>query len=128
MTEPLDSRLLARLREVLDERPVTEAELRALAEEADGWERSLRAQVDASERRLEALVADPESSLADLARELRRVVMLHPALTDARALLDRLETRARELRTAWLLGQATAAHPLSMDAHNPPSAERRTSR
>ena len=125
MTESLDSRLLARLREVLDERPVTEAELRALAEDADGWERSLRAQVEASERRLELLVADPESSLADLARELRRVVLLHPALTDARELLERLETRARELRTAWLLHQATAAHPLSMDAHNPGRARSR---
>src|SRR5512146_1600209 len=126
MTEPLDSRLLARLREVLDERPVTEAELRALAEDADGWERSLRAQVEASERQLEALVADPESSLADLARELRRVVLLHPALSDARELLERLETRARELRTAWLLDQATGAHPLSMDAHNPAEARGRT--
>lgn len=127
MAEPLDSRLLARLREVLDERPVTEAELRALAEEADGWARALRAQVEASERQLETLVADPESSLADLARELRRVVLLHPALTDARELLDRLETRARELRTAWLLDQAAAAHPLSMDPHSPARAEGRTS-
>jgi hypothetical protein len=128
MTQPLDSRLLARLRDLLDERPATEAELRSLAEDADGWERSLRAQVEASERRLEALVADPESSLADLARELRRVVLLHPALTDARELLERLETRARELRTAWLLGQASAANPLSMDAHNPARAAGRTPR
>lgn len=113
MSDSLDSRLLARLREVLGESPVTEAELRALIEQADGWARALRAHVESSERRLESLAADAESPLAEVARELRRVDLLHPALTDALALLESLEARARQLRTAWLLHQATApTHPL----------------
>lgn len=100
---------MARLRAVLREQPVTESELRVLSEQADGWARSLGAHVDASERRLDALVADPSSSLAELAQELRRLVQLQPALAEARSLVAELEERARRLRTGWLLHQASAA-------------------
>ncbi len=108
MPGALDSRLLARLREVLADRVVTEAELRLLVDQADGWTRSLRAQVEASEARLELLIADPESALSELAAELRRVELLLPALSEAYSLYAQLETRARQLRTAWLLEQAAS--------------------
>lgn len=67
-----------RVRAVLAERPVTEAELRALVEQVGGWARSLRGQVEASERRLEALIAEQASSLRELAAQLRRVDLLLP--------------------------------------------------
>lgn len=108
----LDSDLLTRLRRVVANRPVTEGELRSLGEEAEGWARDLRAQVEASERRLDALAADPASSVVELARELRRVERLYPTLAEAEVLLVRLEKRARQLRTGWLLDQAAAEHPL----------------
>jgi len=37
MAEPLDFALIRRLREVRDSRPATEAELRALTEQAEAW-------------------------------------------------------------------------------------------
>lgn len=105
----LDSDLLTRLREALGDRAVTEAELRSLVAQADGWARTVRGQVEASERRLARLAANPTTPLAELARELRRVELLLPALTDAEDLLAALEARARRERTAWLLRQAGAA-------------------
>jgi predicted RNase H-like nuclease (RuvC/YqgF family) len=115
-TDLPDSRLLSRLRDALDEGRLTEAELRAVIEEADGWARSLRAQVEASERRLERLGADPESSLTELAQELRRVELLLPALREARTLLTRLEERARQVRTMRLLQQAVTVRPFAAAA------------
>ena len=111
MLEVLDRRLLTRVREVLDERPVTEAELRALGEELDGRARVLRAQIEGSERRLERLAGDPACPLAELAQELRRVEALRPALAEASSLLAGLEVRGRRLRTEWLLRQAAAPAP-----------------
>ena len=105
MKEPLDFALLTRLREVLGERPATETELRTLGEQVDAWARTLQAQTESSERRLEALVADPNAPLTEIADELRRVAKLRPALTEVTGLLGELETRTRALRTAWL------AHP-----------------
>ena len=105
MKEPLDFALLTRLREVLGERPATETELRTLGEQGDAWARTLQAQTESSERRLEALVADPNAPLTEIADELRRVARLRPALTEVTGLLTELETRTRALRTAWL------AHP-----------------
>jgi hypothetical protein len=102
VTESLDSALAARLRDVLTERPVTEAELRKLSEQADGWARTLEGQIHASERRLRELVADPASPLAEIAAELRRVEILRPELEEFRSLLAELELRAHELRGAWL--------------------------
>jgi hypothetical protein len=103
---------------VVDQRPVTESELRALVEATDGWARALQAQVDASERRLATLTRDPASPLAELARELRRVELLQPALEEASALLAGLEARARRLRIEWLLSYA--GMPTGQDTPVPP--------
>jgi hypothetical protein len=112
LTETLDFALTVRLREVLGDSPATEAELRTLTEQADGWARALLAQIEASERRLGELTSDPASPIADMAGELRRVETLRPELEELRSLLTRLEERARELRTAWLLHQAESTRPL----------------
>ena len=98
--------LTARLRDVLADRPATESELRGLAEEADAWRRALEAQIDASERRVEELSADPAGSLAPIASELQRIEALRPELVEVTSLHEELEQRARELRTEWLLRQA----------------------
>ncbi len=105
MVGTLDFALLTQLREVLGDQPATETELRTLGEQGDAWARTLQAQTRSSERRLEALVADPDASLSEIAAELRRVARLRPALTEVTELLGELETRTRVLRTAWL------AHP-----------------
>ena len=89
LTGTLDFALLTRLREVLGDQPATETELRTLGEQADAWARTLQAQTESSERRLEALVADPSASL-----------------TEVTGLLGELETRTRTLRTAWLTHQS----------------------
>ncbi len=109
LPEPLDFALIRRLREVLDRRPATETELRTLKEQAEGWQRAVSGQLEASERRLLRLNANPASSLAQIAGELRRVEKLRPQLDEVRSLLGDLESRARELRTEWLLSQATSA-------------------
>ncbi len=109
MAEPLDFALIKRLREVLDRRPATETELRTLKEQAEAWQRAVTGQIQASERRIRRLDSNPASSLATIASELRRVEKLHPQLNEVRSLLADLEERARELRTEWLLSQATSA-------------------
>src|SRR4051794_9636306 len=98
-----DLALLTRLREVLGDEPVTEAELRTLTEQADGLVRALRAQLAGSERRVDELNEDADSSLTEIAAELHRVESLRPRLDEAQSLLADLDTRARELRTQWLL-------------------------
>jgi hypothetical protein len=108
MAEPLDFALIKRLREVLESRLATESELRTLSEQAEAWERTLNGQIEASERRLRRLNANPASSLAQIASELRRVEKLRPQLNEVRSLLADLEARARQLRTEWLLSQATS--------------------
>jgi chromosome segregation ATPase len=113
MAEPLDFALIRRLREVRDSRPATEAELRALTEQAEAWALTVSGQIDASERRIRRLSENPGSSLAQIAEELRRVERLRPQLNEVRTLLADLETRARQLRTEWLLSQATSARPQS---------------
>ncbi len=109
MPEPLDFALIKRLREVLDRRPATETELRMLTEQAEAWQRTLSGQLEGSERRLRRLNANPASSLAQIAGELRRVEKLRPQLDEVRSLVADLEKRAREVRTEWLLSQATSA-------------------
>jgi predicted RNase H-like nuclease (RuvC/YqgF family) len=111
--ETLDSALTARLREVLASGSATETDLRELATKGDGWARTLRAQILASERALRKLNADPGSPLTSIAEELRRIETLRPQLREVRSLLDELEARGRELRTAWLLRQAGASKPSS---------------
>ena len=106
MVQTPDLVLLDRLREVLANQPTTETELRTLIEQADGLVRTLGAHMAGSERRLSELTDDPDSSLKEIAAELHRVDGLRPRLEEARALLTELETRARELRTSWLLRQA----------------------
>jgi hypothetical protein len=107
--EAISSALTERLREVLDDRPATESELRSLAEEADAWARTLRAQIGSSERRVRELSADPAAALAPIASELRRIESLRPALVELNSLMGALERRARSLRTEWLLRQADSA-------------------
>jgi hypothetical protein len=102
VAETLNVAVLSRLRDVLADEPVTESELRALSEHADGWVRALRGQVDASERRLDELAGDPDTPLTELAAELRRIDALLPALAEAQALVAALEARARTLRSAWV--------------------------
>jgi hypothetical protein len=119
LSETLDFALLTRLREVLHDQPATETELRALGEQGDAWARTLKAQTEASERRLEALIADPDAALAEMADELRRVARLRPALTEVTELLVELETRTRALRTAWL------AHPPKRPEARAQAARRR---
>jgi hypothetical protein len=109
----LDFALIARLREAAGDRPVTETELRTLADQADGWGRALTGQIDASERRLRELNAAEELSLADMADELRRLEALRPQLEEVRSLRAALDERARELRTSWLLHQAESSPSVS---------------
>jgi chromosome segregation ATPase len=111
LAETLDSALTARLREILASGTVTESELRELSEQADGWARTLRAQIRASERKLRTLNRDPGSPISEIADELRRVETLRPQLREVRSLLAELETRARELRTAWLRRQTGLSDP-----------------
>jgi hypothetical protein len=105
----LELALTSRLREVLADRPATESELRTLAEEADAWKRALQAQISASERLVEELSADPNSSLAPIASELQRIEALRPELVEVTSLHGELEQRARSMRTQWLLRQAGSA-------------------
>jgi hypothetical protein len=102
----LEPALIARLREVRANEPTTEAELRLLRDQAGGWAWALRGQIDASERRLDAAVADPTTSLTEVATELRRLELLHPELAELESLLAALELRARELRAGWIRHRA----------------------
>ena len=103
MAQTLDSALKERLRRVLDRQPVTEAELRKLAEEGAACELILGAQLERSEQRLAELESDPTSSLADISATFRQLNDLRPDLEELRTLLADLEERAREFRSAWLL-------------------------
>jgi chromosome segregation ATPase len=113
LAEPLDFVLIKRLREVLGSRRATETELRTLTEQAEAWARTVNGQIQASERRIRRLTANPASSLAQIAGELRRVESLRPQLNEVRTLLTDLENRARQMRTEWLLSQATSAKATS---------------
>ena len=93
---------LAQLEAVLRGEPTTESELRTLSEAADAWTRALEAQVAASERRLDRLDREQAASLAEIRCELKRIDKLLPQLREARRRRAELETRARELRAAWL--------------------------
>jgi predicted RNase H-like nuclease (RuvC/YqgF family) len=111
--ENLDLALVRRLREVVAGEVATEAELRALDDEAGGWVRATEAQLHAAERRLTELNADPASRLAEIAAEVRRVDALSRELQEARRLVEGLERRTRELRTAWLKDHADAGSPFA---------------
>jgi len=111
VADTLDSDLIDRLREVLSRGDTTEAELRDLTGETEELVRGLRAQVRASERRIRMLERDPASPISEIADELRRVETLRPKLREARELYSRLDERARELRTEWLLRQTETTRP-----------------
>jgi predicted RNase H-like nuclease (RuvC/YqgF family) len=111
--ENLDFALVTRLREVVAGEVATEAELRALDDEAGGWVRAGEAQLRAAEVRLTELNADPASRLAEIAAEVRRVDALSRELQEARRLIEGLERRTRELRTAWLKHHADSGSPFT---------------
>jgi hypothetical protein len=98
----LDSALKERLRAVLDREPVTEGELRKLAEEGRACTLIIGAQLERSERRLAELSSDPSSSLVEVAAALRAVNELRPDLLELEDLLAALRGRAREFRVSWL--------------------------
>jgi hypothetical protein len=112
LAERLDFTLTRRLRETVDRGGLTETDIRELTTKADGWARLLRAQIRRSEQRLGRLTADVESGVTELAGELRRLEILRPQLEQTESLALELETKAREIRTAWLLNQADAARPV----------------
>jgi hypothetical protein len=111
--EKLDLALATRLREVVAGEVATEAELRVLDDEVGGWVRATEAQLRAAELRLTQLNADPGSPLAEIAAEVRRVEALSRELQEARLLIEGLERRTRELRTAWLKHHADAGSPFN---------------
>jgi hypothetical protein len=102
MPETLDSVLKLRLRAVLDRQPVTEAELRKLAEEGRACARILGGRLERGERLLGELSSDPSSSLAEIADALREVNELRPDLEELSSLLADLEGYARASRAHWL--------------------------
>jgi hypothetical protein len=111
LPEKLDLALVTRLRQVVAGEVATEAELRALDDEAGGWLRATEGQLHAAEDRLTRLNADPAAPLAEIAAEVRRVDSLARERAEARGLIDGLERRTRELRTAWLKDHADAGSP-----------------
>jgi hypothetical protein len=102
VTETLDAALKARLRVVLESRPMTETELRNLLEEGASCVLILEGRLRGIEQRLTDLSADPTSSLADIATEVRAANELRPDLDELRALLAELSTLARRSRASWL--------------------------
>ena len=102
MAQALDFQLKGRLREVLAGQPVTEAELRKLADEGRVWTLILGGRLEQDQQRLSELASDPASSLTEYASVLRRVNELRPDLDELKALLADLQARAREFRASWL--------------------------
>ena len=98
----LDGVLKERLRAVLDSQPVTEAELRKLAEEGRACALILGGRLERAEERLVELNRYSDSSLADIAATLRHVNEVRPDLDELQALLDELNVRARQYRSAWV--------------------------
>jgi hypothetical protein len=112
LPDKLDLALTSRLREVVvDGRAATESELRTLADQAGGWVRVTEAQLRAAESRLAMFNADRSSPLAEIASEVRRAESLTKELEEARSLVEGLEQRTRELRTAYLKHHAESTAP-----------------
>ena len=107
----LELALVTRLRQVVAGDVVTEAELRELDDEAGGWLRATAAQLHAAEDRLTTLNSDPAAPLAEIAAEVRRAEALSRERDEAVRLIDGLEERTREVRTAWLKHHADAGSP-----------------
>ncbi len=98
----LDAELKQRLRAVLDDERVTEAELRKLSEQGVACSLLLGAQLERAEQTLVGLSSDPASSLTEIAASLREVNELRPDLDELQGLLDALNGRAREVRRSWV--------------------------
>ena len=111
MPQKLDLALVTRLRQIVAGEVATEAELRALDDEAGGWLRATGAQLRAAEDRLTKLNADPAAPLAEIATEVRRVGALSRERDEACRLIEGLEGRTRELQTEWLKHHADAGSP-----------------
>jgi len=105
----LEHDLVEHLRQVLAERPTTEAELRSLSVRAHELEQTLAGERETAEARLSELSRQPDSSIAETAGLLRRAETARVGLDRIRAVLDNLDERSRRLRTGWLLGQAGSA-------------------
>jgi chromosome segregation ATPase len=103
----LDADLKERLREVLERRPVTEAELRKVLDEGRVCASLVRGRLERGEQRLSELSADPESPLTDVASALRVVNDLRPRLNELESALAELRERAPEFRRSWLTGRPT---------------------
>jgi chromosome segregation ATPase len=99
LAEQLSSTLIARLRQTVAGDSMTEAELRELSAQADGLERTLRAEIRAGERRLRRLTADDASGLAEIAAELRRFESLRPQLGEVEDLVEELDELGRAANT-----------------------------
>jgi hypothetical protein len=101
----LDTALRERLRRVLDdqERRVTEAELRKLAEDGRAYTLILRAELGRLVQRLAEVDSDPAIPLTTAADAFRRVHDFRGHLEELDELLAALDARAREVRTSWLL-------------------------
>jgi hypothetical protein len=94
--------LKERVRAVIEQEPVTEAELRKLSEEAHAWALLLRARCERNEKTLAELAADPTSSLAEIAAGFRDLTNVRADRDELEMLLTRLHDRAREYRASWL--------------------------
>jgi hypothetical protein len=101
----LDTPVKERIRKVLEnpQRPVTEAELRKLSEEARACTLILGAELERLEHRLAELDRDSDSSLGAIADAFRRVHDFRAHLEELDGLVSALEGRAREVRTSWML-------------------------
>ena|SRR5205823_3376312 len=102
VNEALDAVVKERVRAVLDDQPVTEAQLRKLLEEGRACALILHARVEQNEQRLAALAADPASSLAESAAAFRELGEVRPDLDELETMLAALEERARQFRSSWL--------------------------
>lgn len=98
----LDGELKQRLRAVLEDERVTEAELRKLTEQGAACALLLGAQLERAQETLAGLSSDPASSLTAIAASLRRVNELRPGLDELQGLLDELNGRARDVRRSWV--------------------------
>jgi hypothetical protein len=94
--------LKRRLRAVLDDEPVTEADLRALNEQGRACTLILGALIDNAKRDLERLAPDPASSLAEVAAALQTLKELQPDLDELQELLAALDQRAHVFRAGWV--------------------------
>jgi hypothetical protein len=106
VNRPLESELVARLREIVRSEAPSELELRTLGEQAEGWARVLEGQIHGSERRLQELNADPTSALSDIAAELRHLDALRAETSALSSAVAQLDERSRALRTEWLSRQS----------------------